>query len=327
MTEEDQKIWEVIETVLNGNPTADEQQYLENWLQADDNNRKTFETLKKVGLKRKIDSHEIKQKALAKIQSDIAKESFSRRLTLWRYSAVASIAIMLSLGIAYLYLGNSSFRDVAYVETMSPLGTDTKVVLSDSTIVYLGPGSSIRYPSTFKDEKREINLNGEAYFEVTKDKRPFIVKTRYIDIHVFGTKFNLKAFGEDSNLTTTLVEGSVGVYTKNNGESMVKLKPNQQAIYSITTKNILLRDVDAKLYSDWREGRSYFENETFASIVKDIERKYNVSIRIDFEEIKQEKFSGLIDKRKTVYQLLDVLGQYGNFRYTVNNDTIIIRNK
>lgn len=326
MIEDDQKIWEIIEVVLNGNPTSDERLYLENWLKKDESNRKTFETLKKVGVKRNIDSHEIKQKALVKIQSDIATENISRRLILWRYSAVASIVILVGLCIAFLYRESLS-QEVAYIETKSPFGSETRIVLPDSTIVFLAPGSSLRYPSYFTGQKREITLTGEAYFEVTKNKKqPFIVHTRHIDVRVFGTKFNVKAHDDDSNFIATLMEGSVGVYNKNlpGSENMVKLKPNQQAIFNNVTGNILLHDVDAKLYSEWIDGRSYFENETFASIVKDIERKYNISIKIDFQELKKEKFSGIIDKRKTVYQLLDGLGQYGNFNYKVNNDTIII---
>ncbi|HEX3007683.1 MAG TPA: FecR domain-containing protein [Bacteroidales bacterium] len=328
MIEEDQKIWEIIEEVLHGNPTLADRLYLESWLQEDDNNRKTFETLKKVGLKVKIDSPEIKQGAFARIQSNMATENISRKLTLWRYGAVASIVAFLGLGIAFLYSLNFSSPKVAYVETKSPLGINTKVVLSDSTVVHLSPGSSLRYPAAFTGQKREIMLNGEAYFEVAKDKEhPFIVQTAHIDIRVFGTKFNVKAFNDDPNFVTTLMEGSVGISDKNQSGANppLKLKPNQQAIYDHKTGKIQLRDVDASLYSEWKDGRTYFENETFVSIVEDIERKYNVSIKIAYEELKHEKFSGIIDKRKTVYQLLDGLGQYGNFSYKIVNDTIIIQ--
>jgi ferric-dicitrate binding protein FerR (iron transport regulator) len=328
MIEEDHKIWEVIEVVLHGSPTLAERQYLESWLQEDGNNRKTFETLKKVGLKGEIDSSEIKQRAFARIQTNIATESISRKLTLWRYGAVASLVALLGLGIAFLYSLNFASSAIAYVETKSPLGINTKIVLSDSTVVHLGPGSSLRYPAAFRGPKREIILNGEAYFEVSKDKEhPFIVQTAHIDIRVLGTRFNVKAFSEDSNFVTTLMEGSVGISGKHQSETEapLKLKPNQQAIYDHKTGKIQLREVDASLYSEWKDGRTYFENETFASIVEDIERKYNVIIKINYEELKNEKFSGLIDKRKTVYQLLDGLGQYGNFSYRIVNDTIIIQ--
>jgi ferric-dicitrate binding protein FerR (iron transport regulator) len=323
-------IWEAITSVLNGNPTPEEQQLFDRWINEYEGNRRFYQNLLKSHQQPKTLTDDAKERIFAKVKLHIQPAHKTRHIHLWKYSAVASVAILIGLGLGFLYFNILSNRSMAYVETKSPLGIITTLKLSDSTVVHLAPGSSLRYPATFKKHKREINLDGEAYFEVTKDKkRPFIVHTNYIDIHVFGTKFNVKAFGDDSNFITTLVEGSVGVYNNKlpEAENMVKLKPNQQSIYNNITGKISLHNVDAKLYSEWKDGRTYFENETFASIVKDIERKYDVSIKIDFKELEQEKFSGLMDKRKTVYQLLDGLGQYGNFDYQVNNDTIIIFKK
>lgn len=330
MIEEDQKIWEIIEVVLDGNPTSQENQILEDWLLADEKNRKTFETLKRIRLKEKIDSREIKQNAFVKIQSSILNEGITRKLHLWRFSAVASIIILLGLGIAFFYLEVSESASMAYIETKSPLGVKTKVILADGTYVYLSPGTSLKYPAVFKQQKREVILDGEAYFEVSKDaKHPFIVHTTHIDVRVFGTHFNVKAYKDDKKFVTTLMEGSVGIYNKlaKDNKKLMKLKPNQQAIYSLESGKIELHDVNAKLYSGWKDDRYYFENETFSSITKDIERNFNVIIKINYKALRDEKFSGLLDKKKSVYQLLDGMAQYGNFDYKLNNDTIVIQER
>lgn len=328
MIDDDQKIWEIIEKVLYGNPTHADSQFLEKWLEADVNNRKTFETIKKIGLATKIDSPEVKQNVLAKLQADIATEDKSRKISLWRYSAAASIVILIGVGLAFLYFGRSMPNKIAYIETTSPLGVNSSVILSDSTLVHLSPGSTLRYPATFTKSEREVILNGEGYFEVTKDKKhPFIVRTDFGEIKVYGTKFNVKAFKGEKNFITTLLEGSVGITPKGGTSSRkeVMLKPNQQANFDNNTGDLALHDVNAKLYTWWKSGRYYFENQTFASIAKDIERNYNVTLKIEYEELKNEKFSGLLDKQKTVYELLDGLGLYGNFSYVVKNDTIIVQ--
>jgi ferric-dicitrate binding protein FerR (iron transport regulator) len=231
------------------------------------------------------------------------------------------------LGVISLLVKPFSSGNISYVETESPWGIKTKVTLSDSSVVYLNAGSYLKYPSRFSGKKREVFLEGEAYFEVRKDvKHTFTVHAGSIDVVVFGTHFNIKAYNDENLIKATLAEGSVGIYKKqeSNGTKHIKLVPNQQAIYDKKTGDISIEKVDAELSYAWKDGKYYFESETFAAIAKKLERNFNVNIKINSEQLKKEIFSGLFDKNKSVFQLLDAMKRHENFYYTVKNDTIMI---
>ena len=132
------------------------------------------------------------------------------------------------------------------------------VVLPDGTRVSLGTRTSFSYDSRYGKSERIVQLEGEAYFEVAKDKdKPFIVKTKEQSIEALGTKFNVSAYPTDSLLTTTLLEGSVLLTTQNLLHPMV-LKPNEQFVYNKRTRSALLQQVDANRFVSWTTGYYYF---------------------------------------------------------------------
>ena len=306
---------------------------LNDWLELSKDNKHYFEQTREIWLMSKVvenpknfDSQQGFHRFLisAKNARPLVKTLF---FTLPRVAAIVAIAFglgLLSYHITNKYIFESSA--VAQQEIIVPFGSKSSIKLPDGTAVMLNAGSKLSYKTNYGKTNREVWLEGEGYFSVAKDKnRTFIVKTEYVDVHAFGTEFNVQAYKDDKELRATLIEGSVGVFsTPENSDSFITLKPSQQAVFNKQSGKLSVGNVDVKLYSGWRDDKCYFENETFASIAKTIERKYNVRIKINSKELSSEVFTGLLDKRKSVYQLLDGMGRYGNFTYKLKNDTIVL---
>jgi transmembrane sensor len=329
MTDSNPDIWTVIESVLNGNPTEAEVRCFEVWIKSSEENRKTFEALRKVGFKTPDNFGEIKRNIFTRVQSTIQAEKVKYKLDIWRYSAAASIAALFALAIFHFLIHSPAGKGkIANIETKIPFGQKSKVTLSDGTVVYLNAGACFTYPAQFVGDRREVLLKGEAYFEVEKDpEHPFVVQTDSIDIKVYGTHFNVKSYPEENLFETTLAEGSVGIYKHMNidQQHITKLVPGQKASYNSKTGKIGLSKADAELTVAWKDNRYYFIDQTLVSITKELERNFNVSIRIKSKELGNEVYSGLFDKKRTVYQILDGIARYGNFSYKLSNDTIVIQ--
>jgi ferric-dicitrate binding protein FerR (iron transport regulator) len=245
---------------------------------------------------------------------------------LWAYSAVASIAILITFTLTYILFHNSSAVQESYIEAKTPYGVKSKIILPDNSVVYLNAGSVLKYPASFNKKHRNVILNGEAYFEVQKDsQRPFIVETGDVNIKVLGTHFNVKNYDVDNIIETSLLEGSVEV-SENTDEASNKmiLAQNQQALYNKSSHKITKNNVDAELTAIWKDGKYYFDHEKFSTITTKLERYFNYDIEIKSEKLNETMFSGLFDKNKTIFQILDIMKGYSNFNYKVHKDTITI---
>jgi transmembrane sensor len=327
MAESENDIWLIVASVWKGNATPEEKKIFEAWLNEREENKQFYHIINRIVPVKKPYDEEMKRKVYDKIKETIVPKKVSRKIRFWRYGFAASLALMLVSGVGLFVKKSPLPSEMAYIEAQTPFGIRSKLSLPDGTTVYLNSGSYLKYPSVFSGKQRLVILKGEAYFEVARDTlHPFIVQTAQIDIKVFGTHFNVKAYQEDGLVQTTLLEGSVGLYKKAdvNRKYGVKLMPNQQATYNAGSSKLSVKKVDASLSAVWREGKYYFENEPFVSIAKKLERNFNVNIRITSPELENELFYGMFTKDKNIFQLLDVMKAHNNFTYTVQNDTILI---
>lgn len=191
-----------------------------------------------------------------------------------------------------------------------PYGNQSKVVLSDKTVVWLNAGSRLVYPTLFKEKIREVLLFGEAYFDVTKNPgKPFIVKTSGIDIMVIGTKFNVSAYTEDNVIQTVLKEGSVSIRRKdaNLFEKDIVIKPNQLASFDKTNRNTEIHEVNADTYSLWTKGLISFEDVDFRRVIKQVERYYNISISFSEPQKEIMRISGKLDLKRSRKEVMEYL--------------------
>lgn len=184
-------------------------------------------------------------------------------------------------------------------------GQTFSIKLSDGTLVYLNASSSISYKSNIQSGgKREVQLSGEAYFEVAKDaKHPFIVETNGQRIRVLGTHFNINAYSNESYVKTTLLEGSVMVST---GNSSLMLRPGEQARLSLSNAVLNKRAVDADEEIAWKNGILSFNGEDIYVIMRQLARWYNLTVSYD-EDLPREKFYGQLSRNSPLPEVLKIL--------------------
>jgi len=210
-----------------------------------------------------------------------------------------------------------------------PYGKNLTITLQDGTVVMLNSGSSMTYPSSFVDmNTREVQLKGEAFFEVTKNlEKPFIVKTETMYTQVFGTVFNVSAYAEDGASEVVLVEGSVGVGKPDNtrGEDLQMLRPSQKAIDALDGgEGFVVEDVDVSSYISWTQGILSFENESMGQIVKRLQRQYNIKIVNQYKELDERRFTGMFDE-ESIDHVLRTIQAHTHFSYDKEEDLIIIK--
>lgn len=329
MIEKEQEIWQIISTVLSGSGTEEEKARFNQWINKQEENKRIFEAFVNIGFKNDEPTDKIKNTVYLKVQKEIIAEKYQRKLRIFKLGNIASIAIILAIGASLIMKPNFS-RESPNVEISCPTGTTSKLTLDDGTLVHLNSRSSLTYPVKFAGDTRKVTIKGEAYFEVAKNaKVPFIVESGDIRIKVFGTRFNVKNYETDTTVETSLVEGSVGVYMKSdvNFENKTLVKPNEQIVYNKQTRRLKLRKVDAELLAIWKDGKYYFDQETFSSIAIKLERRFNIKVKIKSDKLKKEFFTGLFDKSKSIYQILDAMKSYRDFNYTTIKDSIVITGK
>lgn len=229
-------------------------------------------------------------------------------------------------------IGNSQIVDdntrVAMNTLIVPYGKRTKLQLSDGSTVWLNSGSKLAYPASFNKDKRKVYLEGEAIFEVTHDKsHPFMVIAKDFEIEVLGTVFNVSNYTDDLSINTVLKNGSVKIQYKGNSikDQSLIIKPGTLASYSKDSRSISTATVDVDKYFSWRDGIIIFKNDNLKDIMKQLSRYYNASIEIKNKQLENQTFSGSLDLKETVEQVLKVIKETSDFEFekTTNNQFII----
>lgn len=193
---------------------------------------------------------------------------------------------------------------VAFNTITTPRAGQYQVILPDGTHVWLNAESSIKYPSRFSKKERQVEITGEAYFEVAHDKqRPFFVKSEHQIIEVLGTHFNVNAYSDEGSTNTTLVEGSVKVYV-NDVQSTV-LKPNQQAVLN-NSNELAVIPVQSEDVMAWKNGRFVFNNTDIQTVMRSVARWYDIEVEY-VNGVPNKTVGGDISKFENITQLLEVL--------------------
>lgn len=213
-------------------------------------------------------------------------------------------------------------KETVYHTLRVPAGADYKVTLADGTTVWLNCESTLRYPVEFGDEKREVYLDGEGYFEVNKATEwPFIVNAEQMRVKVTGTKFNVKSYSTEPIAHTTLVEGSVWAYTD---QTQVQLTPSEQFRYDKETGKTSVQKVDTELYTGWTEGMFVFRNQRLEDVMNDLARWYNMTLFFSTAETKEIRISMNLNRYKNIDDLLEIINERGNVVVARKDNTITI---
>ncbi len=223
------------------------------------------------------------------------------------------------------YEADSSFADEKINSLTVPQGGEFSVILSDGTKVWLNAQSRLEYPEVFTGDYRKVRLEGEAYFEVVKNKdKPFVVQLQEAEIRVLGTSFNIKAFSEEKRTVATLLEGSVEISAS--GRKM-KMEPNQQVCYISGENRLKVTEVDAMDFVAWKEGKFVFRNEPLEYMMEAIARWYNIRVFYQNPEVKAIPFSGKMDRYGSVEEILKMIEQTGKVEFQLSGKGLIIKAK
>jgi transmembrane sensor len=226
--------------------------------------------------------------------------------------------------IVYKTAGESAKAEVSYNTTSTPRGGQFQIVLADGTKVWLNAASSITYPTAFTGKDRQVEITGEAYFEVAHNAaKPFRVKSSGQIVEVLGTHFNINAYKDEPVITTTLFEGSVRV---NKGTTSAQLKPGQQS--SVTEKennlNIKITDnVDLDQALAWKNGKFYFTNTDIEEVMRQVARWYDVDIEYT-GKVPNMRLSGSCYRNLTASKALAIL-EYTGINFKIEGRKIIVQ--
>lgn len=226
------------------------------------------------------------------------------------------------------YTKNNETETFQYHTLAVPHGLNFKTVLADGTTIAVNAGSTLRYPSNFNTaNERRVQLSGEAFFEVFKNKaKPFLVAAEQTIVEVVGTRFNLAAYQTEAAVVTTLEEGAVKVYAAQDKTkaNVLMLQPGQQAIWEKTQVKPLKKEVENANYRDWADGKLIVKDTKFSEIIKRLERRFDVTINIEKEALKNEKFTAQFEK-ESIEEILTYFQVVQEFEFEVTNRTIVIQ--
>ncbi len=251
-------------------------------------------------LKRMVAVYEMKKQT----RNGLVTHLFSLSRYYQRVAAVLFIPLILG---TLLYLYNSSNRNENFYVAEAPLGQKAKIELPDGSTIWLNSGSQIRYSSRFNEKSREVELKGEAFFDVAKNaKKPFFVNTSNLAIEVTGTRFNVNAYTDEPNVETALVEGKVNVILKKEKDSY-QLSPGNILTYSKTSHEVSSSVLNEEVITAWKDNRLIFVNDNFSKLAKKIEKWYNVEVVYDTLNFKDNKLTVRLLEGEQLSRLLEIV--------------------
>lgn len=265
---------------------------------------------------------ELREKILVSIQFEENK-AIERKIKLLNFRLQIAALLIVGLIVSSLFIFRLAFHNpsLGQLQTVStPYGAKTNFKLPDGSSVWLNSGSTLSFQSHF-GTNRLVNLNGEAFFDVKKNSKPFIVLTKSGAVEVKGTIFNVKAYSGE-NFQTTLVRGAVKV-KENNSNREITLKPSQQA--EINDKDLIVKDVETDIFDSWKNGKLIFRNEYLPVVAKRLERWYNVKIELaNDKRLSEISYTGTLEM-ETFSEVLQLLRITAPINYTYDEKTRVIK--
>ncbi len=232
------------------------------------------------------------------------------------YSKIAAV-LMLPLLILtmIILLHKNNIEESSWAEIYAPPGTRTQFQLPDGSKGWLNSETKLKYPLNFK-YNRHVNLVGEAYFEVTKNKNlPFTVTTSNLDIKVLGTTFSVSALSDEPTTDVVLEEGSVEIGNPGIGLKTV-LKPDHKLVFDNQNHEYQTTSLNARQYNAWKDGMLIFRNESLGEVFKRLSRWYNVKITFTEDQIKRYKYRATF-KNETVEEVIRLIAMTLPIEYKI----------
>ena len=307
-----EKIWENITNKVSGEANEADEQAFQEWISSDSRNQKVFDHLLQIwqyNPKQIHDNSTIYRKYLQR------KHQFEKRKTLtpFVYYALRISAVLFFLVATTFFVDSilkSSNKEIVYQEIAVPKGSRSHFNLPDGTKVWLSNNSSIKYPSEFRGDFRQLEMKGEAYFDVKHNsEKPFIVNIGDNRIKVLGTQLSVTAYPDDNRVRADLVKGKIqfDIANKEGGFKSYILKPLQSLVLDRTSGKLYESRVPHGFYDYWQKGIYKFRSETLEDLAVKIDRIYNTQIVFEDENLKTKRFSGTISIDDNIFTFIEAV--------------------
>ncbi len=358
---------EIIFRYFDGKATGEEMQLLSAWLDESAANRTYFKGLKDLYIETRAfvtKDQVLIQKAyhqfhervtgIKKLKaSERTRKMINLRTRFLRYTA--AILLIIAIGLAGYFLGKGKLKSITddYCEIVVPYGGKSSVILPDGSKVWLNAGSRMKYNRLFDVDSREVFLEGEAYFDVAKEKFPFTVHTSHLDIQVLGTVFNVKSYPDEDKIETTLVEGTISIKTRKS-EKAILLKPKEKLTFhkqeeksevvreqkqvgtdevrskapvtmapveKIIQKVNIIENIDTDESTCWKDGTLIINKEPLESLTRKLERKFDITFDFRSEKLKHYTYTGTL-RDFPLEQVLKALKLTSPIKYTIDGKVV-----
>ncbi len=268
-------------------------------------------------------------KSFTPLQSDLLYKRIDRniyqnrfRKNLFKVAAVLLPILLLSGLSFYLNRQTDLFSGTTYSEVYVPKGEDARIFFQDGTEVFLNADTKIRYPNRFGLRKREIYLEGEAYFNVASNRsRPFVVHAQHTQTEVVGTSFNVRAYGNSNTIEVVLDEGRTAFHVHQNSYPML---PGQKIEYDKSTGRITLRNlINPSNASLWKKNVLHFYDTPLAEVIKELERRFDVQFHVQDAAALNYSYT-LTTKQPGIENVLKELQKISPVKFVVEGDTVTV---
>ena len=247
------------------------------------------------------------------------------KIKIWQYAAVFAFLMVLAGSVFFSdYIFNTNDK-IAYNEIITPKGQIKNILLPDGSLVFLNSDTKLKYKSNFGTKKREVFLEGEAFFDVTQNPRkPFIVYTSENTVKVLGTAFNVSAYPDENIHQISLERGKISI-SHDKGKSLLLNPDETYLLLCNKNQSKIFKTENVEIYSSWKDGKIIFRNQRFADIVRKLERSHNIVINIQNTKIENLRYTGEFNINDDVRMILGIISLTTPVNYEIKNDTIFIR--
>ncbi|SHF42112.1 FecR family protein [Mariniphaga anaerophila] len=322
-------IEKLLPLLFEGTLSPEKQQIVEQWRMATEENqqiytdsRRAWENLEQLRSMRKYNPAQ----AILQVNKKIEKQHKNRILYIFQKVAAILIFPLIAASL-YFALDHSEIEKpfIAWHTLEIPAGMRSEFYLPDSTKVYLNSKTSLSYPLTFSSDIREVKLSGEAYFEVSKNKKvPFIVNTGKINIEVTGTEFIASNYPHEQLTEIVLIEGGINLFKGNyltSKKEITRLCPGEKALYENNKKKLIVDKVNSDKYIAWKNGILMFRDDPMPEVVRRLNRWFNVDIQLQGAELRDWTYTATFEDESLV-QILELLKLSAPIDYSIKNRKI-----
>ena len=307
---------EILQRYVEGNVSPEEIIAVVDWLDADESHVREFMAL------HKLNDISLLNQPDSKVDVQKKKKTITFRQIGYELAKIAAILILFWGGTKLYETTSVKENVIAYQTLYVPAGQRAELILPDSTHVWLNARSKLVYPISFGKDNRQVELNGEAYFDVIhNEKQPFVVKTPQMDIQVLGTEFNVTAYSSSSDFEVALLRGCIELSSPRLS-SNYRMKEKEHI--RLQNNKLISKDISDYDYFRWKEGLICFNNESVATIIEKLKLYYDIDIEVYNQKFINSRYTGKFRTKDGIEQVLRVLQIEHKFTYTKNNDLNLI---